>query len=39
MGLIGLLQGVHSLNQDDLSYDYEISRTLAQQAGLQLADP
>ena len=38
MGLIGLLQGVHSLNQDDLSYDYEISRTLAQQAGLQLAD-
>ena len=38
MGLIGLLQGVHSLNQDDLSYDYEISRTLAQQAGLQLAE-
>ena len=38
MGLIGLLQGVHSLNQDDLSYDYEISRTLARQAGVQLVN-
>ncbi len=38
MGLIGLLQGVHGLNQDDLSYDYEISRSLAQQAGMRLAD-
>ena len=28
MGLIGLIQGVSSVNQDDLSYDYEISRTL-----------
>ncbi|MBE5801957.1 MAG: FtsW/RodA/SpoVE family cell cycle protein [Clostridiales bacterium] len=38
MGLIGLLQGVDSLNRDDLSYDYEISRTMAQQAHMQLAD-
>lgn len=28
MSLIGLIQGVSSVNQDDLSYDYEISRTL-----------
>lgn len=26
MGLIGLIQGVASVNQDDLAYDYEISR-------------
>lgn len=26
MALIGLLQGVNSINQDDLSYDYKISR-------------
>ncbi len=38
MGLIGLLQGVSSLNQDDLSYDYEISRALAKQAGVQFDD-
>ncbi len=28
MGLIGLLQGVASINQDDLEYDYEISRSM-----------
>ena len=28
MGLIGLLQGVASVNQDDLSYDYDISRSV-----------
>ena len=28
MGLIGLIQGVSSVNQDDLTYDYEISRSL-----------
>ena len=28
MGLIGLLQGVASVNQDDLSYDYDISRSI-----------
>lgn len=27
MGLIGLLQGVASVNQDDLEYDYEISHS------------
>jgi cell division protein FtsW (lipid II flippase) len=26
MGLIGLLQGVYTLNQDDLAYDYDMSR-------------
>ncbi len=38
MGLIGLLQGVHSINQDDLGYDYEISRALAQQAGMNVPE-
>lgn len=38
MGLIGLLQGVHSINQGDLSYDYDISRTLAQQAGVNIPE-
>ena len=28
MGLIGLLQGVASVNPDDLSYDYDISRSV-----------
>lgn len=28
MGLIGLMQGVASINQDDLSYDYEISHSI-----------
>lgn len=28
MGLIGLLQGVDSINQDDLTYDYQISHSL-----------
>jgi len=28
MGTIGLLQGVASINQDDLAYDYDISRSL-----------
>ena len=32
MGLIGLIQGVASVNQDDLSYDYEISRSLSEEA-------
>ena len=34
MGLIGLIQGVSSVNQDDLSYDYEISRSLQEAAML-----
>ncbi|MDD3334905.1 MAG: FtsW/RodA/SpoVE family cell cycle protein [Eubacteriales bacterium] len=38
MGLIGLLQGVDSLNRDDLSYDYEISRSLQETADLPDAD-
>ena len=38
MGLIGLIQGVASVNQDDLSYDYEISRTLQEAAMLPHAD-
>ena len=36
MGLIGLLQGVASLNQDDLAYDYEISHSLRE--ALELPD-
>ena len=31
MGLIGLIQGVASVNQDDLAYDYEISHTLQEE--------
>lgn len=31
MGLIGLLQGVASVNQDDLEYDYEISHSLQEE--------
>ncbi len=38
MGLIGLIQGVSSVNQDDLSYDYEISRSLQEAAYLPHAD-
>lgn len=38
MGLIGLIQGVASVNQDDLSYDYEISRSLQEAALLPEAD-
>ena len=38
MGLIGLIQGVASVNQDDLAYDYEISRSLQEEALLPEAD-
>ena len=38
MGLIGLIQGVASVNQDDLSYDYEISRTLQEMSMMPRAD-
>jgi cell division protein FtsW (lipid II flippase) len=38
MGLIGLLQGVASLNQDDLEYDYEISHSLTEEERLPRAD-
>ena len=38
MGLIGLIQGVSSVNQDDLSYDYEISRSLQETAMMPKAD-
>ena len=38
MGLIGLLQGVASVNQDDLAYDYEISHSMQEEALLPEAD-
>ncbi|MBR6569245.1 MAG: FtsW/RodA/SpoVE family cell cycle protein [Clostridia bacterium] len=38
MGLIGLVQGVASVNQDDLAYDYEISRSLQEIDGLPKAE-
>ena len=38
MGLIGLIQGVSSVNQDDLSYEYEISRSLQEAAMMDDAD-
>lgn len=38
MGLIGLMQGVSSVTQDDLSYDYDISRSLQEQSLLERAD-
>lgn len=38
MGLIGLIQGVASVNQDDLAYDYEISHTLQEEAMMPEAD-
>ena len=31
LGLIGLLQGVASINQDDLEYDYEISHSMQEE--------
>ncbi len=34
MGLIGLLQGVASVNQDDLEYDYEISHSMREEGML-----
>ncbi len=33
MGLVGLLQGVYTINQDDLAYDYKMSRSAQQDAG------
>ena len=38
MGMIGLLQGVASVNQDDLEYDYEISHSLSEESRLPRAD-
>jgi len=38
MGLIGLIQGVSSVNQDDLDYDYEISRSLSEVYGMPKAE-
>ena len=38
MALIGLLQGVASVNQDDLEYDYEISHSLHEELSLPHAD-
>ena len=38
MGLIGLLQGVATVNQDDLTYDYEVSRSRSDEESLPLAD-
>ncbi|MEG2206747.1 MAG: FtsW/RodA/SpoVE family cell cycle protein, partial [Clostridia bacterium] len=38
MGLIGLLQGVASVNQDDLAYDYEISHSMQEEAMMPEAD-
>ncbi|MEG1775221.1 MAG: FtsW/RodA/SpoVE family cell cycle protein [Clostridia bacterium] len=38
MGLIGLLQGVASVNQDDLAYDYEISHSMQGEAMMPEAD-
>lgn len=37
MGLIGLLQGVASINQDDLEYDYRISHSLHEEMEMPLA--
>ena len=34
LGLIGLIQGVASVNQDELSYDYDISRSLQEESML-----
>lgn len=39
MGLIGLLQGVATVNQDDLTYDYEVSRSRADEETLPFANP
>lgn len=38
MGLIGLLQGVASVNQDDWEVDYEVSHSLREEAMLPRAD-
>jgi len=38
MGLIGLLQGVSTVNQDDLTYDYEVSRSRTEESSLPFAD-
>ena len=38
MGLIGLIQGVASVKQDDLTYDYEISRSMQEEMLLPEAD-
>ncbi|NLI20742.1 MAG: FtsW/RodA/SpoVE family cell cycle protein [Clostridiales bacterium] len=38
MGLIGLLQGVASINQDDFAYDYEISHSLSEELTLPNAE-
>lgn len=38
MCLIGLIQGVSSVNQDDMDYDYEISHSKAEEAMLPEAD-
>ncbi|MFH1512227.1 MAG: FtsW/RodA/SpoVE family cell cycle protein [Bacillota bacterium] len=38
MGLIGLLQGVSSVNQDDLTYDYEVSHSRIDEEELPFAD-
>ena len=38
MGLIGLLQGVSSVNQDDLAYDYKVSHSHADEERLPFAD-
>lgn len=38
MGLIGLIQGVASVNQDDLAYDYEISRSMQDTFGMPEAE-
>ena len=38
MGLIGLIQGVASVNQDDLAYDYEISRSMQDISGMPEAE-
>ncbi|MBE0601891.1 MAG: FtsW/RodA/SpoVE family cell cycle protein, partial [Firmicutes bacterium] len=39
MGLIGLLQGVATVNQDDLTYDYEVSRNRIEEDSLPFANP
>ncbi len=38
LGLIGLLQGVSTVNQDDLTYDYEVSRSRSDEETLPFAE-
>lgn len=38
MGLIGLLQGVASVNQDDLTYDYEVSHSRIDEEALPFVE-